>query len=532
MTELLYTIFYMSLSASVLVMMVLILRLIFRKAPKWVNILLWGLVTVRLICPFTIESPLSLMPEMDWVRESVHTTELRVPDNLSTVSDSVPDENILYTPNDPEITIETINDYVVSILYFLGIMGMVAYMAFSYINVYRCICTAERLGSNIYRSKAIPSPFVFGLLQPRIYLPDGLDESAMSCVIAHEQVHIYRKDHWWTAFGFLLLTVYWFNPFFWLSYNLFCRDVEMACDERVVRDMSMEERAVYSQALLECSGNRRSISVYPLAFGEISVKTRIKAVLNYRKPAFWSVVLAVFVCIATAACFLTNPITGNDTDSLADDSFFVLIESEKIVEIEIFTPNNSGGCINADHSAFTVGEKVWLESLEHTKDLRGMSVNALNEEGEPVLSVSFSADASNEEILALLQTNSWLIVPERVLNELMQTSSLQKQNAVLETVTDDFVLVMEYANDITVSAAEAMFGSVGSSGIQTLEQISPGTVGLTEDILLYRLEYWITEGINSLEKTNPADIILGEVYFAMLYDRTVETWTRLGVLLR
>ena len=317
MTELFYTILNMSISAGILILAVLLLRLFFRRAPKWVSVLLWGLVAVRLILPFVPESSLSLMPKAEWVTPDTFYTE------ENTYFDSVPadrikvdteiGENVIYYYKvvDPPIEIHrgVSPIFVLNCIWLAGIAAMLVYMLASYIRVMRCVRGARQFRDNTYTSESVSSPFVLGLIRPRIYLPENMDAISMSYVIAHEEAHLRRLDHLWKPFGFLLLAVHWFNPLIWIGYILLCRDIEMACDERVVRGMNEEERADYSEALLECSVNRKIISACPLAFGEIGAKARIKTVLNYKKPAFWIVVLAVIASVTAAVCFLTNPIT-------------------------------------------------------------------------------------------------------------------------------------------------------------------------------------------------------------------------------
>lgn len=317
MTELFYTILNMSISAGILILAVLLLRLFFRRAPKWVSVLLWGLVAVRLVLPFVPESALSLMPKAEWVTPDTFYNE------ENTYFDSVPadrikvdteiGENVVYYYKvvDPPIEIHrgVSPVFVLNCIWLAGVAAMLVYMLVSYIRVMRRVRGARQFRGNVFTSEAVSSPFVLGLIRPRIYLPENMDAVSMSYVIAHEEAHLRRLDHLWKPFGFLLLAIHWFNPLIWLGYILLCRDIEMACDERVVRGMNEEERADYSEALLECSINRKIISACPLAFGEVGAKARIKTVLNYKKPAFWIVILAVSASVVAAVCFLTNPIT-------------------------------------------------------------------------------------------------------------------------------------------------------------------------------------------------------------------------------
>jgi len=318
MTGIFLHIVNMSITATVLAAVVLLLRLLLKKAPKWIRVLLWGLVALRLICPFAMESPFSLMPKTDWVEREPVTEENfflnSVPDSIYSFDSPSFAEDITfyYYPIDtPEIELYK-DDGVYSILSCVWAAGMVAlllYTVISTVRLRRSVGAALRVRDNIWESSAVDSPFVLGIIRPRIYVPRGMTEEKLAYVIAHEQAHIRRKDHLWKPLGFLLLTIHWFNPVMWLSYILLCRDIEMACDERVVKEYDGPQRADYSEALLECSVKRSMISACPLAFGEVGVKQRIKSVLNYKKPAFWIVMLAVVACTVTAVCFLTNPMT-------------------------------------------------------------------------------------------------------------------------------------------------------------------------------------------------------------------------------
>lgn len=317
MTELFYTILNMSISASVLVLVVLLLRLLFRKAPKWVAVLLWGLVAVRLLCPFALETPFSLMPKTEWITEDTSYSDENAyfdsvaPEHITPDPNFADNVNVHYYPLEPHIEIHRgVNPvFVLNCVWLAGIAVMLVYMFVSYICVYRRIRGAKQFKDNIYTSEAVSSPFVLGLIRPRIYLPEKMDAVSMSYVIAHEEAHLRRLDHLWKPIGFLLLAVHWFNPLIWIGYILLCRDIEMACDERVVRTMNDEERFDYSEALLACSVSRKMITACPLAFGEVGAKERIMSVLNYKKPAFWIVVMALIACVVAAVCFLTNPIT-------------------------------------------------------------------------------------------------------------------------------------------------------------------------------------------------------------------------------
>ena len=305
----------MSISASWLVMAVLILRLVLKKAPKWINVLLWGIVAVRLICPFSFESALSLIPSADTFPEkAISGPSFDVQTGITPVDNRINDylgdryfEGVTVPANNGNHMMN-----ILSMVWMIGILLLIAYTVISYWRLHREIDTAVRYKDNLFQSENVSSPFVLGLIKPRIYLPFNMNGHDLEHVVAHERAHIPRKDHWWKPLGFLLLTIHWFNPFMWLSYVLLCRDIELACDEKVIRELGNEQRADYTQALVACSINRRTIAACPLAFGEVGVKERVKSVMNYQKPAFGIVLLAVIACVGVAVCFLTNPITADD----------------------------------------------------------------------------------------------------------------------------------------------------------------------------------------------------------------------------
>ena len=282
-----------------------------KKAPKWVNVLLWGIVAARMVFPFSIESVLSLIPSAETISPTI------MMEQSPSVQTGVPALNHVINPvisgsftpapgasaNPLQIWIP-----VLAGIWLFGIVALFLYSAVSYCRLRRKVCEAVILRDNIYQSENVCSPFVLGIIRPKIYLPYHMDSREVGHVIAHEQTHIRRKDHWWKPLGFLLLTIHWFNPLMWLSYVLLCRDIELACDEKVIGKMGNAQRADYTQALVACSVDRRLIAACPLAFGEIGVKERVKSVMNYKKPAFWIVLASVIVCAVIAVCFLTNPI--------------------------------------------------------------------------------------------------------------------------------------------------------------------------------------------------------------------------------
>ena len=300
------------LSAGWLVLAVIVARFLLKKAPRWAVCALWGLVALRLLCPFSPESPLSLIPDAQPVSpEAVWNTVPAVemtPDAteapVSPVLEAVLPDGLPVSPTPAQEIVAA-----ASILWCAGLAGMALYTLVSYRRLSRRVKGAVRIDGNLYQGAAIPTPFVLGVLRPRIYLPNTLSREDMPYVIAHERAHIRRRDPLWKALGFGLLCIYWFQPLLWLGYALFCRDMELACDEKVASALSPSHRANYSQALLNCSAGRRFLAACPVAFGEVGVKERVKRVLSFRRPTLRAVLAAVLICAVIAVCFLTNPVT-------------------------------------------------------------------------------------------------------------------------------------------------------------------------------------------------------------------------------
>ncbi len=375
----------MSIAASWLVLAVLILRMLFRKAPKMISCILWGLVGIRLVCPFSVESIFSLIPSAETVPpEIVYAEKPTIHSGVSYLNAMVnpvisetlaPVENadtVNYSPMQVIISIATV-------IWLMGVIAMVCYGVISCVRLYRRtreslnfndafearhdmqherldkqaltdmqndkwdICVKEQKKptkgrrSDIRLCDRISSPFILGLFRPQIFLPSSMNEADMAYVIAHEMAHLKRRDHWWKPIGFALLTVYWFNPLMWVAYILLCRDIELACDERVIKDMGTESKKPYLQALINCSAPQKIVSACPLAFGEVGVERRIRNVLHYKRPAFWISASAIFICVTAAICFLTNPKEVSKEPDLSflnyENAIPLVADSEEIVVI-------------------------------------------------------------------------------------------------------------------------------------------------------------------------------------------------------
>ena len=300
----------LSITAGWMVLAVLLIRLVFRKAPKWVCCLLWGLVALRLICPISIESAFSLIPSAEPLPQDILSTAApEIHSGIEVIDNFV--NPVLSSSMSPapgaSANPTQIWSFILAWLWAAGLAAMLSYELISYLLLRRRVATATLLRENIKQSERIDSPFVLGIFRPAIYLPYSVADEDLSYVIAHEKAHIRWKDHWWKPIGFILLAIYWFNPLLWVAYVLLCRDIEAACDERVICEMEKEDSRAYSAALLHCSVRQRTIVACPLAFGETNVKGRIKGVMNYKRPAFGLVLLSVAAVIVTAICLLTVP---------------------------------------------------------------------------------------------------------------------------------------------------------------------------------------------------------------------------------
>ena len=326
----------LSISASWLILAVLVLRVVLKKAPKWVMPLLWGVVALRLVCLFSIESALSLIPSAETIPSEI-VTETREPVLYEQATLDIVTNPTL--PSAAEVPVGVsrqqaqVDFNIYSVLWLAGMAALLVHALVSAGKLKRKLATAILLRDNIYESEFVDSPFVFGVVKPNIYLPMHMDEGTAAYVIAHECAHLARRDHWWKVLGYLVLALHWFNPLVWVAYIRFCRDIELACDEKVVRGLDGAARADYSQALLSCAAPKRAVAACPLAFGEGNIKTRVKSALHYKKPAFWVAAAAVLAVVIVAVCFLTNP--RSERGSLV---WAQKLNAADVASIELYVP--------------------------------------------------------------------------------------------------------------------------------------------------------------------------------------------------
>lgn len=353
MNALFMSILNISITASWIVLGVLVLRLIFQKAPKWIYCILWAIVAVRLILPFSFESSVSMIPSNETVSENSNG-QIQIVTGIPTIDNNIEQYfNGTETSNSADAESNASNfEYYLPFIWISGVFCMVSYGIFSYLVLKEKVDVSLKRSDGIYLCDGIFSPFILGILRPKIYLPSGLEKERENYVIAHEKAHLKRLDHLWKPLGFMLLSVYWFNPVLWVAYVLLCRDIESACDEKVIFQFDTKEKKMYSETLLSCSTNRRWILACPVAFGEVAVKDRIKSILHYKKPTLWIIIIALIASAVFSVLFLTDPsqtkiyekrteeiefvnIKTNDYETKGYSKFAIRLVEDFLSEIEI-----------------------------------------------------------------------------------------------------------------------------------------------------------------------------------------------------
>lgn len=417
--------FNLSVNASYLVFAVLLARLLLKKAPKWVNCILWGIVGLRLVFPFEIESVLSLIPSPEFVPDSMVYTNgaanVTGGEALSYIGNNPVDYSLgidggrlvfneITAPDADVISPLLIATNVLAIVWVVGVAVMLICSFISFLKVKKSVREAMHVQENIYLCDNISTPFILGIVKPKIYLPSSLYKEDVLYVIDHEKAHIKRLDHLWKPLGYLLLTVYWFNPVMWLAYIFLCKDIELACDEKVIRELDKDSKKGYSNALINCSSQRRLISACPLAFGETGVKNRIKSVLSYKKPAFWVVFVSLVVCVIITIGFMTVPSENKkpQTDTVQDDTVqeYVYYGSREIVKPTLVLKSDGTFVFNySSYSSYiAVGKYTQEENIltlvtddgqnTYTFDVTedGFSFDAFNSSDIPYYKVSRDSD--------------------------------------------------------------------------------------------------------------------------------------------
>ncbi len=352
MSKLFLTLVNMSICAGWVVVAVILLRLLLKKVPRWIMGFLWAFVALRLVCPYALESDTSLIPSVQFVPDNILMTQKPIINSgVSAVNRVVNPllEASLTPQTGASVNPAQVITAVAWNIWLIGLVGMVIYGIVSVILLRWRVREAVPVSANVMEGDCVPSPFILGLFRPKIYLPSSMPEGDRDYVIAHEQAHLKRRDHIWKPLGYLLLCIYWFQPLLWIGYILLCRDIELACDEKVIRSMGAEAKKPYAEALIRCSTARHQITACPLAFGEVGVKARVKAVLHYKKPAFWILLVSVCVLLVTAVCLLTNPrkttlgqIEKRSYDYAMEGADFVLVSDTQVYSI---ATDSAGGLL-------------------------------------------------------------------------------------------------------------------------------------------------------------------------------------------
>ena len=517
MSELFLKILNLSITASYVMAAVMLLRLIFRKkAPKKLICALWVLVGLRLVCPFSLESVLSLIPSAETVPpEIVSSPAVQIASGFAAVNsvvNPVLSQSFAPTPEQSVSPIQILTE-VAAWVWLFGVLAVCLYGLISYVRLKRKMADAVLLSGNIFESEKAESPFILGFVKPKIYLPFSLSDADRENVIAHETAHIKRKDHIIKPLAFLLLAVYWFNPLVWVSYGLLCRDIELACDEKVIQALSEDSRRIYAKSLLDCAVKRKSIAACPLAFGEVGVKTRIKGIMNYKKPAFWVVLLTVAAIIVTSVCFLTNPkkdeskVGSNESGSVTvyesktdydGDVTLTLIEASVRTQSPYFTVRLKNGTdkellfgepfyltkddseksiAQGDRLFHTIGYAVKPgEECDHTYTLEGFD---LSEKGSYTFSVPFTIDGDEKEYKVTLGFGLADDMPTEAQNTTYIASEAIWENGYFSSlaptgmqywITDDGELLTNV--DESVAPYESRWASLGTltKSDLTLEQ--------------------------------------------------------------
>lgn len=492
----------MSMAAVLLIVAVALLRIPLKKAPKWFMGVLWTIVALRLLVPIQIESGLGFMPDFGQVTSLVtgkETTNDRyiyasqdtaVPSSDLTSNEAISDVNDL---SKNEVGQKNGSLRYLTILWIVGIIMALGYAAYSYISIWlkTRVSIRYRSSDKVYVCDDIDTPFIFGLVKPVIYLPSGLDHDTIVNVIAHEKAHLKRKDHLRKGLGFFILTIHWFNPFVWLSYILFCRDIELACDERVISTMSTDEKKSYAESLLSCSTKKRRMMVYPVAFGEVAVGTRIRQIFNYKKPTFYLVLMLVMITMALATCSFTRAadkvtITPYTIDVVKAPDNISNATSENTQMIEIKGITYTGEDYDDHHEIRSENVEVkvepvkartrieeirWKDESEEVKVGQEASAKEPEKSTQSAPSEVKSEDTSKKVNVDVKEGNTHISVSTDNLNEI----DLVEPAKEVVDVTEEIV------NEVTDGVL--IEGGIADTAVDTAFSITTDTLGLVDSIL-------------------------------------------------
>lgn len=479
----------MSTAAVMLMIAVVFIRIPLKKAPKWFMGLLWAIVALRLMVPVQITAHVGFMPDFGNVIENFFSNDEVATKETADLTDApIAISGGIYDTMDitnkseslttaPEIADQSnaqaellqneagIPAFFV-VIWLIGMLGVLAYGAFSYIVIKRKTSASIRYisGERIYVCDEIDTPFIFGVFKPAIYMPSGLDARTIKNVLVHEKVHLQRFDHIRKQLGFMILAVHWFNPLVWLSYILFCRDIELACDERVIARMNLRQKRSYAKSLLDCSTGRRLVFAYPLAFGEVGVGTRVRQIFNYKRPTAWLVTLLIVVCSALSICSFTKaaekvavvpfPLEALDElEQTTSESTKVKVtlpapivwEAQEIVERNLLEQEKQSG--------ITSPKEDGVVNLPYTEGTRNQADNMPHINGdEAAVYVNKGNDPVVKEAVG---------VAENILNDLDQVISSDED--LNKLVNDSLDYAMEEVQDEVI---DEIFDELDDEGIR------------------------------------------------------------------
>ncbi len=323
-----------AITVSALIVAVIIVRALGKKMPKWIACTLWMIVAVKLVVPIQFESALSLMPSGKPIPTNIAMeTNPQINSGIGSFDKAVNpviERSFLANPiasvNPLQIVI-----HIAGAVWLAGVIVMLTYAVTTYMLIRKRVSTSVKIDSKVYECDDISDSFILGTISPKVYIPSSLSKGARQYILKHEFAHLSRYDHLWKPLGFLILSVYWFNPLCWIAYVLLCRDIEYACDEKVTENIENGEKAEYCRILLENSMPRKMVAACPLAFGGTDVKNRIKNVVNYKKPAFWITLVSVMACAVVGVCFATSKSIGAEVwyESEVGGDCVILKKAEK-----------------------------------------------------------------------------------------------------------------------------------------------------------------------------------------------------------
>ena len=536
MSSLFLSVLNLAISASWLILAVILVRFLLKKTPKWIICLLWGIVAVRLVFPFSFESAFSLLPSSRTIPENIEIVQdPHIESGIGFIDNAV--NPVMENSFSPDVTASVnpmqVVTFASSVIWVIGMVAMILYAIISFVMLKRKVRASITVADNVMACDEVKSPFILGVLRPVIYVPSGMDGETFDLVMAHEKAHLKRHDHWLKPLGFVLLSVYWFNPLSWIAYVLLCRDIESACDEKVIADRDREYVAAYSQALLNCSIQRKAIAVCPLAFGENGVKDRVRGILNYKKPAFWLILVSVVACLILAVCFLTNPphkLTIPDDPAIFtaydnQDGYIGLQWEEKgliYVPYMPLDPKLAGDCIGyfeyeSGASAYVcavkdLSETEWIcDSLTSTVNghSEGMIYREINVKKVPtgwssdydwnLPYTDYVGDASTVSAIAMR-----LPYPEGYKYDHIEIQSSEEPYGLTVYLQGDASVDM----NAFLEASDKAFESIGNLGSITFTSLDSGEIAT-----IFAHEELITENVATGKSSNESENATSHNYF-------------------